>query len=93
MEWNNVAHLRHKLWTLLQNALARTERTGTFETMGERKEESSAARTVSRTEFLNDAGRVLDRARREGPIVVTDDRGQPRMAIHSPTDKLPVNID
>lgn len=65
----------------------------TLVVMSVRRDDEGQARTVTRTEFLRDARAVVQRAEREGPVVVTDDKGTPRMAIHCPREKLPVNID
>lgn len=61
--------------------------------MSERRDEGDQARTVTRTEFLRDARAVVQRAEREGPVVVTDDRGTPRMVIHCPREKREFSID
>ncbi len=61
--------------------------------MNEKREDEVGARSVTRSEFLSDAEGVMRRAETEGPIVVTDDEGSPRMAIHCPREKLPTSID
>jgi hypothetical protein len=61
--------------------------------MGVRQDENGTTRTVTRAELLGDAGAVLRRAEREGPVVVMDERGTPRMEIHCPREKLPVSVD
>jgi hypothetical protein len=61
--------------------------------MSDRRDEQGLTRTVTRSEFLNDASAVLRRAEREGPVVVTDERGTPRMEIHCPREKLAVSLD
>jgi len=65
----------------------------TFVVMSERREGEGHARSVTRSEFLRDARAVVQRAEREGPVVVTDDQGTPRMVIHCPREKLPYNVD
>ena len=50
------------------------------------------ANCVTRVEFLRDPGAILRRAERS-PVIVTDDRGASRMAIHSPSEKLPFIVD
>lgn len=61
--------------------------------MNERPDDGGQARTVTRSEFLRDARAVVHRAEREGPVIVTDDKGKPRMEIHCPREKLPISID
>lgn len=54
---------------------------------------SAETRQVTAAELLSDARAVLRRAEVEGPVVVTDDRGSPRMEIHCPREKLPISVD
>jgi hypothetical protein len=61
--------------------------------MPDPRNDSEPSRTVTSSEFVRDARAVVQRAEREGPVVVTDDKGTPRMAIHCPREKLPVNDD
>jgi hypothetical protein len=61
--------------------------------MSERRDGEGQARTVTRSEFLRDTRAVVQRAEREGPVVVTDDKGTPRMVIHCPREKLPFSVD
>lgn len=61
--------------------------------MGERRHAANVPRTVTRTEFRRDTRAVIARAEREGPIVVTDDKGAARMVIHCPRDKRPYSDD
>lgn len=61
--------------------------------MSERQESKGQARTVTRSEFLRNARAVVQRAEQEGPVVVTDDKGTPRMAIHCPREKRPFSVD
>ena len=65
----------------------------TFVVMSERQESREQARTVTRSEFLRNARAVIQRAEQEGPVVITDDKGTPRMAIHCPREKLPFSVD
>lgn len=84
----------HKLPTFHGNPFAARSPSATFDSiMSERRDDQAAVRTVTRSEFLNDAGAVLRRAEREGPVVVTDERGTPRMEIHCPREKLSVSVD
>lgn len=61
--------------------------------MGERRDAANDPRTVTRSEFRRDTRGVVARAEREGPIVVTDDKGTARMVIHCPRDKRPYSDD
>jgi len=47
---------------------------------------------VKQSQFLSDATAVLRRAER-APVIVTDERGAPRMAIHCPREPLPFDVD
>lgn len=46
-------------------------------------------RRVTRSEFLQDPARVM-RLAEEGPVTVTDDKGNPRNIIYCPRNELPV---
>lgn len=61
--------------------------------MGERRDAANDRRTVTGSELLKDTRAVIARAEREGPIVVTDDKGAARMVIHCPRDKRPFSDD
>jgi hypothetical protein len=56
--------------------------------MGERRDTANVPRTVTRSDFRRDTRAVIARAEREGPIVVTDDKGAARMV-----DKRPYSDD
>lgn len=80
-----------KLWIQLNNFLAARRRATTLVVMSAGPPpDSKAPRTVTSAEFLSDTRSVVRRAEREGPIVVTDDRGTPRITIYCPREKLPV---
>lgn len=83
----------HNVTTFQVNSFATPICGATFVAMSDRRDDQGATRTVTRSEFLNDAGAVLRRAEREGPVVVTDERGAPRMEIHCPREKLAVSLD
>jgi hypothetical protein len=51
---------------------------------------STEERVVTMKQFVDDTRGVFQRAEREGPIVVIDDDGRPRMSLHCPSDSLPV---
>jgi hypothetical protein len=51
------------------------------------------SRSVTSRELVRDVRAVVQRAEREGPVVVTDENGTPRMVIHCPREKLPVSDD
>ena len=51
---------------------------------------TSEDRVVTTSQFVGDARTVFQRAEREGPVLVTDDAGRPRMSIHCPSESLPV---
>jgi hypothetical protein len=61
--------------------------------MGGRRDAANVPHTVTRSEFRREARAVIARAEREGPIVVTDERGTARMVIHCPRDKRPHSDD
>jgi hypothetical protein len=61
--------------------------------MSERRAAKGEARSVTRSEFLRDTRAVVQRAEREGPVVITDENGTPRMAIHCPREKKPFSVD
>ena len=61
--------------------------------MTKSREEQGDTRTISSSEFLGDAPGTLRRAAAEGPVTVMDESGSPRMAIHCPREKLPVDVD
>lgn len=50
-------------------------------------------RSMTRDEFVKNARSAMQRAEKEGPIVVTDENGKPRMAIHCRRQKLPYSVD
>lgn len=77
----------------MQILLVERSRGTTFLPMGERRDSGDHARTVTRADLMKDTRAVVQRAEREGPVVVTDDKGTTRMVIHCPRDKRPFNDD
>jgi hypothetical protein len=49
-------------------------------------------REVRRDEFMKDPGRVVERAKVEGPVRITDREGRARLLICIPTDERPEPI-
>lgn len=47
---------------------------------------------VKQSEFVSNAAAVLQRAER-APVIITDEHGAPRMAIHCPREPLPFDVD
>lgn len=54
------------------------------------KQRGHEVRAVRHADFVRDASKVMRRAENDGPVVITNAQGAPRMVICIPTDKRAV---